>query len=128
MSAMAMNFSMMPQEGEALSEDGMLAEELAMAFWEVYLLGDREAIGEYLAEGYSDEMDVFPDGVDGHVAREAKVEAVKGLDMGTKALGETCAIWVEFRPAAEADYLEYLTLEIVKEQDGWKVGFYGLEQ
>ena len=30
-------------------------------------------------------------------------------------------------PAADADYLEYLTISAVKEGEGWKVAGYGLE-
>jgi hypothetical protein len=66
--------------------------------------------------------------VDGHVAAEALVNSVKGLEIGTVAVGESCQISVEFRPAAGADYLEYLTLEMIKEADGWRISFYGLEQ
>ncbi len=43
------------------------------------------------------------------------------------AAEETCDISLEFRPAAGADYLEYLTVTAVMDQDEWKVLSYGLE-
>ena len=61
------------------------------------------------------------------MAEEAFVNAVKGLDIGAKAVGESCEVSVEFRPAAGADYLEHLTLGMIKEADGWKIDSYGLE-
>lgn len=125
--AIADSFGIVRKEGQgALSEDARQAEQTALDFWAAYLAGDVEAMSRYLTEDCLD-RDVFPDGEDGHVAAEALVNTVKGLDMGSKAVGESCEISVEFRPAAGADYLEYLTLEMIKEADGWKISSYGLE-
>lgn len=128
LSAVAANFTVLTKEDQGLSEDGQQAEELVLAFWEAYLAGDTETIRQYLTEDYSTEIEKFPDGVDGHVAREAVVNAVKGLDIGSKTVGEHCEFWVEFWPAEEADSLEYLTISAVKEADGWKISWYGLER
>lgn len=136
LSAIAGNFTVLPKsglsegaelsEGSGLSEDSGQAGQTARAFWEAYLAGDRETMGRFLTEDCQD-RDVFPDGQDGHAARSASVNAVKGLDMEPKAVGETCQVWIEFWPGAEADALEYLTLEMIKETDGWKIRSYGLE-
>ena len=111
----------------SLEGDGKLAEQTAMAFWEVYLAGDIEALRQYLTADYAGEPEVFPDGQDGHVAQEAEVLAVKGTDIGEKAVGDSIDIWVEFRPSATADSLEYLWISLVKDTEGWKVDTYGLE-
>lgn len=125
--AIADSFGIVRKEDQGgLSEDARQAEQTALDFWAAYLAGDVDAMSRYLTKDCLD-RDVFPDGEDGHVAAEALVNTVKGLDMGTKAVGESCEISVEFRPAAGADYLEYLTLEMIKEADGWKISFYGLE-
>ena len=126
--AIADSFGIIRKESQGgLSEDARQAEQTALDFWAAYLAGNGEAMEQYLTKDCQD-RDTFPDGVDGHVAAEALVNSVKGLEIGTVAVGESCQISVEFRPAAGADYLEYLTLEMIKEADGWRISFYGLEQ
>lgn len=127
LSAIAANFAVLPRAGENLSEDGQQAEEMVLAFWEAYLAGDQEGMRQYLVEDYTGDIEGFPDGVDGHVAKESVVNAVKGLNMEPKMAGEQCEFWVEFWPRAEADSLEYLTISAVKEADGWRIRWYGLE-
>jgi len=54
---------------------------------------------------------------------------IKGLNIGDKEIGEECVVSIEFRPEADEESgLVYLTIELVKEQDGWKVYSYGLER
>lgn len=129
LSAIAINFAVLPEENAGdVSEDGKQVQNLAFAFWEAYRTGDAEAMKQYLAADYTGSIDIFPDGADGHIAEEAHADTVKGADIENKAIGEKCEIWVEFRPAAGADYLEYLEMAVIKEQDGWKVLSYGLER
>lgn len=126
--AIADGFSIVPtEEDSALSESGKQLQQLALAFWEAYLDGNKENIRQYLSADFDSDIDVFPDGTDGHVASEARLLAVKGLDISDMASGESCVISLEFRPAAGADYLEYLTVTAVMDGDGWKVLSYGLE-
>lgn len=61
------------------------------------------------------------------MAAQAQLLAVKGLDGAGPLDEDNVIISMEFRPAADADYLEYLTISAVKEGDGWKVAGYGLE-
>ena len=122
------SFSIVPDEVQAsLSEDGKQLQQLALAFWEAYLAGNAEALSRYLPAGFAQDIEVFPDGIDGHIAAEALLQSVKGLPETESAVEETCQIWLEFRPAAGADYLEYLALTAVRKADGWKVLSYGLE-
>ena len=43
-------------------------------------------------------------------------------------MGDEAVVSAQFRPWAEADSLEYLTIMALKEGDGWKVSGYGLER
>lgn len=126
--AIAASFTMdSGEEEEALSEDGRQIRQTALAFWKAWLAGNTEAMGQYLSGDFAWEPEVFPDGIDGHVAEEASIQAVKGLDAEGAGAGGTCEIWLEFLPAAGAESLEYLTLEFIREPGGWKILSYGLE-
>ncbi len=127
LSAIAASFGVLPRVDENLARDQQLAEEMVLAFWEAYLAGDQEGMRQYLVEDYTGDIEGFPDGVDGHVAKESVVNAVKGINMEPKMVGESYEFWVEFWPRAEADSLEYLTISAVKEADGWRIRWYGLE-
>ena len=128
MRAIADSFSIVSAQADSeLSESGKQLQQLAMAFWEAYLDRNMENIRQYLSADFDSDIDVFPDGIDGHAASEAMLQAVKGLDISDMTASETCDISLEFRPAAGADYLEYLTVTAVLDGDGWKVLSYGLE-
>ncbi len=128
LSVVAANFAILPKENtQTPSEDGKLAEQAALAFWEAYLAGDEDALKQYLTAEYTGELEVFPDGQDGHVAQEAEALAVKGTDIGEQSVGEQIEVWVEFRPSLKADSLEYLWISMVREADGWRIVSYGLE-
>lgn len=130
----AANFAIWQEDNQDLSADaqGMSAdvrqmEQLATAFWEAYLAGDAAELAQYLSADYGGGVETFPDGLDGHVTAQAQLLAVKGLDGAGPLDEDKVIISMEFRPAADADYLEYLTISAVKEGDGWKVAGYGLE-
>ena len=53
--------------------------------------------------------------------------AVKWQETEGKEIGDKIECSLEIRPGEE-DSLEYLTLSLVKEQDGWKISWYGLEK
>ena len=61
------------------------------------------------------------------MAAEVNLLNVKGLEPVRFSPDGTLGIWLEFRPAAGADYLEYLQITLLEEEDGWKVVSYGLE-
>ena len=126
LSAIAFNFGILPEE--SLEADGHKLEQLALAFWEAYLAGDAEKLAQYLAADYEGDVETFPDGVDGHVAVQAQLLAIKGPDIEESAVGDEAVVSAQFRPWAEADSLEYLTIMALKEGDGWKVSGYGLER
>jgi len=129
MYGIASNFGLfVVKSGEELSKDQKAAAQLMTSFWQAYLSGDTEAVKQYLTADYSDSVECFPDGTDGYAAADVRMYAMKGLEMGEMKIGDRCAASIEFSPSPTADYLMYLTVELVKEQDGWKVCWYGLEQ
>lgn len=55
-------------------------------------------------------------------------QTLKGLtDIGENEIGSIKVISLEYRNN-EQDTFQYLTLEFVKQKDGWKIQFYGIEK
>lgn len=111
-------------ERVALSAEAMEISEVATAFSMAYFEGDREEIREYLADSYDDEIEVYTDAD----RKLTGMIAVKGLeDIGAAEVGDTQSISLECSMADAGEGFLYLTLEMVKQEDGWKIDFYGLE-
>ncbi len=126
--AIAINFTLLPStDSTGLSEDADQAKQLALHFWEAWLAADEAGMKACLSEKYSGSIDGFPKEEPGYDAGEATLQKVKGLDFQQIAAGDSCTVWIEFLPSADADSLVYLTLELVKETEGLKIYAYGLE-
>lgn len=123
----ASTFEILSDENEVLSENEKEITKVAEGFWAAYLSADEGKLKQYLTENYEFDIDFFPDGRDGHIADEAELLNIKIPDGERTDAKENLEISLEFRPSADLDYLEYLTMELVREKDGWKVCFYGLE-
>lgn len=55
--------------------------------------------------------------------------AFKGItDVAGESIGEVQVVSIEFRSDTQSDTFEYLTVELVKQSDGWKIQFYGIEK
>lgn len=108
----------------ALSEDAMEIGTVASDFSRAYFDGDQEELGKFLADSYDGDVEVYPDA-------EPKVvgmTAVRGLeDIGESQIGDTGVVSVACDRADTGEGLLYLTLEMIKQENGWKVSFYGLE-
>lgn len=115
------------ETGRGMSEDERAVRRIASAFWQAYLVGDRETMKVYLSEDYEGEIEIYPQPDEGRFAADALFHEVKGDLAGERQAGDRCEIWVEFRPMPDQDTVEYLNMEFVKGQRGWKVCFYGLE-
>lgn len=110
--------------GPALSEDAMAIGHIATDFSRAYFDGDQEELGKYLADSYDGDIEIYPDAE----PEVAGMTAVKGLeDIGESRIGDTQVISVVCDRASAGEGFLYLTLEMVKQEDGWKVYFYGLE-
>lgn len=95
---------------------------LSKEFSTAYFNNDVDSLKQYLSDSYSGEIDGFPGG------EGVLVNSVKGLkDFENKEMKDSCSMAIEFKERETDDFYQYLTMELVKEESGWKIEFYGLE-
>jgi len=106
------------------SYDSEELKERAEQFAEAYFRRDADTIPAFLADSFDGEFRaVYP--LDGTVTDFT----VKGLDgMEDVSIGDVRTASVEFKDSEQDDSYLYLTIEFIKQEDGWKVQFYGLEK
>ena len=107
---------------KAGSAEGEAIHETAEAFAEAYFGGDADALRAYLADTFEGKAETYEG------TGTVEVLAVRGL--GTEEnlpAGSTKEISLEFLDSTEDSYT-YLTLGFVKQAEGWKVQWYGLEK
>lgn len=108
----------------ALSEDAMEIGGIAADFSRAYFDGDQEELRKFLADSYDGDIEIYPDAE----PEVAGMTAVRGLeDIGESKIGDTQVVSVACDRANMGEGFLYLTLEMVKQENGWKVYFYGLE-
>ncbi len=108
----------------ALSEDAMEIGGIAADFSRAYFDGDQEELRKFLADSYDGDIEIYPDAE----PEVAGMTAVRGLeDIGDSKIGDTQVVSVACDRANMGEGFLYLTLEMVKQENGWKVYFYGLE-
>lgn len=108
-----------------LSEDAVEINDISVAFAGAYFAGNTEEMRKYLADSYGGDIDVYSDGDAGP---EGMI-ALKGLeDVGEAAVGDTRTVSLECSMAGMGEGLSYLTLEMEKQEEGWKILSYGLER
>ncbi len=107
------------QESTELSDLECFVTEFANA----YFAKDQELVESCLAESFSGEVNTYY-----AASEDVYISAIKGLsDIRTNDVDTIFVVSVEYKETIDADYFRYLTLEIVKETDDWKVQFYGIE-
>ncbi|MCM1127369.1 MAG: M56 family metallopeptidase [Lachnospiraceae bacterium] len=107
------------------SEDAAAMEQVMEGFAEAYFQNDEESLRTYLSEDYTDKMDLYP-----YPEQAGEIEGlyISGLPDGNLPEGAFCYVSYEFRGNVETDEaLSYLSTEMVKTPEGWKISFYGLE-
>lgn len=108
-----------------LSEDAVEISNVSNAFALAYFAGEKEEMRKYLADSYEGDIDVYSDGDAGPEG----MMALKGLeDVGEAAVGDTHIVSLECSMAGMEEGLLYLTLEVEKQEEGWKILSYGLER
>ena len=109
---------------KGVTEERLEIEAITNRFAEAYFTGDTYTIGTYLVSPYQhNSHDVFSEG--GEVSSE---KTIKGLEaVGDEQVGTRKTVWVEFKTSKYPDMYIYLRIDFIKQEDGWKVDFYGLE-
>ncbi len=108
---------------EALSTDGQEIKDIVEAFAAAYFSGDKDSIQNYLTTPFEWYIDVYEGAAD-----TVSDMSIKGLtEIGEKAIGDICVVSFEFKDSAESDTFQYLTIELIKQSNGWKIQFYGIE-
>lgn len=112
---------------KTLSEDAQEIKSIAENFVAAYFSGDTDAVQRDLTNPYEWDIEVY-EGLDATGAGTISGLTLKGLgDTGIKEVGSTHVISFEFRDSNYEDMFLYLTIELIKQEDGWKIQFYGLE-
>lgn len=108
--------------GQTLSADGQEIESIAEEFATAYFNGDIDTIQNYLTVPYEWNIDVYTGtGVISEVN-------LKGLaNIGEEETGNIKVVSLEYRDSSIGETLLYLTLEFIKQKEGWKIQFYGIE-
>lgn len=117
------------QSGHAQTPEELTAEqsdelqELVDQFTAAYFSGDQETLQGYLTNPYDWDVEVY-------AGTEVISDfTIKGLTAGTKEeeTGSSKVVSIEFQEQEMEDTYQYLTIEWIKQEDGWKVQFYGIE-
>lgn len=96
------------------------AGDVVWDFAQAYFWGSPEDLLPYLADSFSGKAETYSGG--DVTLRRTNVEGVGYAEVGT---GLTTS--VEFQAAGE-DSLTYLTIDLIRQEDGWRVQGYGLEK
>lgn len=107
-----------------LSAEALEVSDVANKFARAYFEGDREEIQKYLADSYDEEIEVYTD-ADPKLSGMIGIKGVE--DIEEAEIGDTLSVSMECSMAEAGEGFLYLTLEMVKQEDGWKIDFYGLE-
>ncbi len=112
------------QNVNGLSEDAKAVEQVVTGFYRAYFAGDIDVFKQYLVRPYEWGPECLYDSTS-----DIGISAVKGLEeIGDKNIGDTCSVSVEYLDYEESDdAYRYLTVELIKTEDGWKIYSYGIE-
>ena len=110
---------------DSWTKDAQELGNIMTLFYTAYFNKDTETVRQYLAQSFGGKI-WFSDEIDS--LEEVEIFGIKGLDSSMQAnVGDECELSLEFRLPNE-DSLTYLTVGFVKEDIGWKVGYYGMEK
>lgn len=108
----------------ALSEDAEEIQDIAEKFSAAYFSGDMEEIKKYLTDPYDWDIEVYSNP---EKSADISVIAIKGIsDVGNKNVDDVCVISIQYKQSD--DMGQFLTIELIKKSEGWKIQFYGIER
>ena len=108
-----------------LSEDAAAMRQGVEAFAEAYFQNDEETLKAYLSENFEGRIDFYP-----YPEQAEQIEGlyISGLPDGELPAGVICYVSYEFSGNVEMDAaLSYLSMEMEKTEQGWRILSYGLE-
>lgn len=107
---------------ESLSSDGQEMKRIAEEFVTAYFNGDAGSITKFLSVPFEWDVEVYTG--TGTISEVS----LKGLtDIGEKENGSVQVVSVEYIDSDLGDSYRYLTLEFIKQENEWKIQFYGIE-
>ncbi len=115
-----------PENNGEPSKDGMALRQAVEAFADAYFQNDQEALAAYLADGFAGRVEGYP-----YPEQAEQIEGlyISGLPEGEAPDGIICNIFYEFSGNVETDdAYSYLSMEIEKTGQGWKILNYGIEE
>lgn len=111
-----------PDTEESLSSDGQKIKDIAEKFAAAYFNGDADSIQSFLTVPFDWDIEVYTGS--GTISEVT----VKGLtDIGEPENGDVQVVSVEYRDSEIEDSYRYLTLEFIRQENEWKIQFYGIE-
>lgn len=111
-----------PNTEESLSSDGQEMKRIAEEFVTAYFNGDVDSIQSFLSVPFEWDIEVYTG--TGTISEVS----LKGLtDIGEKENGSVQVVSVEYMDSDIGDSYRYLTLEFIKQENEWKIQFYGIE-
>lgn len=110
-------------DGHLDVEDGQKIRAALDGFATAYFDGNADAIQKYLANTYKGKIDVYEST---GVISDLTLKGLSDADGGKNEDGK-CIVSLEFRDSNYDDMFLYLTFILVKEEEDWKIQFYGLE-
>ncbi len=114
-----------PENNGEPSKDGAAMRQVVETFAKAYFQNDEETLRGYLAEGFEGNPDFYPYP---QQAGEMEGQYIAGVPEGDVPVGVICYVSYEFSGNAETeDAYSYLSMEMEKTGQGWKVLSYGLE-
>ncbi len=102
-----------------LSEDGIKIKNVVEEFSNAYFNGNKKGVKNFLAASYKKDIEIY------ELSDKASNITLKGLENIKN--GKTCTASLEFKTSPESDTFTYLTIELIKQSNNWKISFYGLE-
>ena len=114
-----------PENNGEPSKDGATMRQVVETFAKAYFQNDEETLRGYLAEGFEGNPVFYPYP---QQAGEMEGQYIAGVPEGDVPVGVICYVSYEFSGNAETeDAYSYLSMEMEKTGQGWKVLSYGLE-
>lgn len=108
---------------ETLSADAQEIKGIVETFAAAFFRGDKEDIQDHLTIPFEWDVDVYEGAAD--TVCDTSIKGLTAIDKND--IGDTCVVSLEYKESAQSDTFQYLTIILIKQSDGWKIKFYGIE-